>query len=200
MVLRFLGLGERAPAQIALETERLVLRSPVLEDFVEWSALRRGNRDFLQPWEPMWPRDHLTWKSWRRRVIWARRQARRRSTIVLLLCRRDDGEIIGGITISNIRGRPVRTATLGYWIGQKDARLGYMSEAVERVCAYSFGALDLMRVEAACLAENMASRALLTRCGFAYEGVVRAYLEVNGVVRDHLLFARVSRERENGTR
>lgn len=200
MVLRLLGIGPRGSSNVVLETERLILRSPALEDFVEWSALRRKNHDFLQPWEPLWPRDHLTWKSYRRRVIWSRRQAQHQRTIVLLLCLKGSGEIIGGITLSNIRGRPVRTATLGYWVGQKDARRGYMSEAVERVTQYSYGPLDLVRVEAACLAENMASRALLTRCGFAYEGVVRAYLEVNGIVRDHLLFARVNPERGNGAR
>ena len=38
--------------------------------------------------------------------------------------------------------------------------------------------LDLSRIEAACLPENVASRALLERSGFEYEGVAQGYLQI----------------------
>jgi ribosomal-protein-alanine N-acetyltransferase len=56
----------------------------------------------------------------------------------------------------------------------------------------AFRHLALHRVEAACLPHNQASIALLTRCGFAQEGLARGYLKIAGAWRDHLLFARLA--------
>ena len=51
--------------------------------------------------------------------------------------------------------------------------------------------LGLHRIEAACCPENDASSRLLRRAGFQEEGLARAYLKINGVWRDHLLFGLV---------
>ena len=67
-----------------------------------------------------------------------------------------------------------------------------MRGAVEAVTDFAFDTLDLIRLEAACLEDNAASRALLERCGFSEEGIVRGYLEVNGTVRDHVLYSRLA--------
>ena len=42
------------------------------------------------------------------------------------------------------------------------------------------GGLDLSRLEAACLPENAASRGLLEKSGFKYEGVAQSYLQIAG--------------------
>ena len=99
--------------------------------------------------------------------------------------------MVGGITLSNIRRGPSQCGTLGYWVGQDHARKGYMTEATEAVVAHAFDTLRLTRLEAACLEENTPSRALLAACDFHFEGIARSYLEVDGRVRDHMLFARV---------
>ena len=41
---------------------------------------------------------------------------------------------------------------------------------------------------------NSASQALLQRCGFRREGYARKFLKINGVWRDHLLFAVIEDE------
>ena len=60
---------------------------------------------------------------------------------------------------------------------------------------HAFAALDLSRIEAACLPENAASRALLDRWGFGYEGVARGYLQIDGRWRDHVLYASLRGDR-----
>ena len=195
MLLRALfGLGggsdKRPP--LTLTTERLILRPPRHEDHEAWAELRRESRDFLQPWEPRWPEDHLTRSAFRRRVRWAIGEADAGRAYTLLILRDADQTLVGGITISNIRRAPSRSAALGYWIGAPFARQGHMREAVERVARFCFEKLDLIRLEAACLEANAPSRALLKRCGFRPEGVVRSYLEVDGRVRDHILYARIA--------
>ena len=78
---------------------------------------------------------------------------------------------MGAITLDNIRRGPSQSAQVGYWIGPEFARQGLMTEALTAVVHHAFAELDLSRIEAACLPENVASRALLERTGFKYEGV-----------------------------
>ena len=55
-----------------------------------------------------------------------------------------------------------------------------VSEAIEAVVHQAFTRLDLSRIEAACLPENAASRGLLEKSGFKYEGVAQSYLQIDG--------------------
>ena len=64
--------------------------------------------------------------------------------------------------------------------------------AVKAVTRFSFERLGLHRLEAACIPTNEASRAVLAKAGFAQEGLARAYLRINGIWEDHLLFGLVS--------
>ena len=45
---------------------------------------------------------------------------------------------------------------LGYWIGARFARQGYMTDAVAALVPFVFSTLGLHRIEAACLPENEA--------------------------------------------
>jgi ribosomal-protein-alanine N-acetyltransferase len=100
-------------------------------------------------------------------------------------------ELVGAITISNIRRGVAEMGSLGYWIGHQYARRGLMTDAVRAVLPYAFSQLGLHRMEAACLPSNEPSRRLLLRCGFVQEGYARGYLRINGIWQDHLTFARL---------
>ncbi|MHA7888551.1 GNAT family N-acetyltransferase [Roseicyclus sp.] len=185
--------------QLRLETERLTLRLPRHADFRPWTALRDTSRDFLTPWEPTWAADHLTRKSFTGRVYWAQRALTQGSAVPLFIFHRPDETLLGAITLDNIRRGPAQSATLGYWIGQPHARQGYMREAIEAVVHYAFRGLDLSRVEAACLPENAASRGVLEKAGFKYEGVAQSYLQINGRWRNHVLYAHLRHDRRGRT-
>jgi ribosomal-protein-alanine N-acetyltransferase len=109
--------------------------------------------------------------------------------VPLFMIRREDETLLGAITLDNIRRGPAQAGTLGYWIGEPHARQGYMREAIEAVVHYAFRTLDLSRIEAACLPENAASRGVLEKTGFKYEGVAQSYLQINGRWRNHVLYA-----------
>lgn len=185
----------RARPETEIATERLILRPPQMRDFEAWSRLRRESRDFLVPWEPQWSRDHLTARAFRNRVTWAERTIRQGEALPLFLVLRDGGEVVGGITLSNIRRQPAMAGTLGYWTGAPHARQGYMSEALAALRDHAFGTLDLSRLEAACLPDNAASRRLLERCRFKYEGVAQSYLQIAGRWRNHVLYAALRPDR-----
>ncbi|MEL6477288.1 MAG: GNAT family protein [Pseudomonadota bacterium] len=189
----------RARPEVEIETERLVLRPPDMRDHAAWAHLRRDSRAFLTPWEPKWSRDHLTLRAFRNRVAWAERAIKNGEAWPLFLVRRADGELLGGLTLSNVRRQPAQAGTLGYWIGEGHSRRGYMSEALAALRDHAFGPLDLSRLEAACLEKNEASRKLLERCQFKYEGVAQAYLQINGRWRNHVLYAALRPDRRGRT-
>ncbi|MFV0384463.1 GNAT family N-acetyltransferase [Paracoccus sp. (in: a-proteobacteria)] len=179
---------------IRLEAERIVLRLPAHSDYNAWTALRIESREFLTPWEPVWSTDHLSRKRFTNRVYWAARASTNGTALPLFLLRRD-GVLLGAITMDNIRRGPAQTGTIGYWIGKPFARQGYMREAIGALVHYAFTQLDLSRIEAACLPENLASRGVLERSGFKYEGVAQSYLQINGRWRNHVLYSNLRSDR-----
>lgn len=185
--------------RVRIETERLTLRPPVHGDYRAWSSLREQSAAFLTPWEPTWAADHLTRKAFTNRVYWANRSLASGSALPLFLERRADRTLVGAITLDNIRRGPAQDGTLGYWIGEPYARQGYMREAIEAVVHYAFETLDLSRIQAACLPENKASRGVLEKCGFKYEGVAQSYLQINGRWRNHVLYSNLRSDRRGKT-
>ena len=185
--------------RVRIETERLTLRPPIHGDFRDWADLREESADFLVPWEPSWAADHLSRKAFTNRVYWANRALAQGTAVPLFLRRREDGALLGAITLDNIRRGPSQAGTLGYWIGASHARQGYMREAITGLVHYAFQTLDLSRIEAACLAENTASRGVLEKCGFKYEGVAQSYLQINGRWRNHVLYANLRTDRRGKT-
>ncbi|MGB0658644.1 MAG: GNAT family N-acetyltransferase [Mangrovicoccus sp.] len=181
--------------RLRLLSERLLLRPPHHSDFISWTELRRASASFLQPWEPSWSADHLSRKAFTSRVYWAQRSVSGGTALPLFLIRRADEQLLGAITLDNIRRGPAQAGTLGYWIGQPHARQGYMREAIETVVHHAFHSQDLSRIEAACLPENAASRGVLESCAFKYEGVAQSYLQINGRWRNHVLYANLRSDR-----
>ena len=58
--MAFFRTAAFAEALPAIDSERVVLRQPQMTDYPEWAALREQSRQFLKPWEPIWPVDDLT--------------------------------------------------------------------------------------------------------------------------------------------
>ena len=185
--------------KIKIETERLTLRPPIHSDFRAWTALRVKSRDFLTRWEPAWAEDHLTRKAFTNRVYWAQRSINSGTALPLFLVRREDGSLVGAITLDNVRRGPAQAGTLGYWTGEPFIRHGYMREAIRAVVHHAFTRMDLSRIEAACLPENAASRGLLEKAGFKYEGVAQSYLQIAGRWRSHVLYASLRSDRRGRT-
>ena len=189
----------RSFRKLRIETERMTLRPPVHSDFRAWSALRAKSIGYLTPWEPSWAEDHLSRKAFTNRVYWAQRSVSGGTALPLFLIRREDDALLGAITLDNIRRGPAQAGTLGYWTGEPFARQGYMREAINALVHYAFTRLDLSRLEAACLPENVASRGLLEASGFKYEGVAQSYLQIDGRWRTHVLYASLRSDRRGKT-
>lgn len=183
------------PTRPLIRTPNLSLRAPVATDYAAWAVLRMESREFLTPWEPVWNEDDLTRTSFRLRVKRAAREIATDEAYSLFIFEQRSDMLIGGLTLGLVRRGVAQACTLGYWMGQRHAGKGHMSEAVRGALRFAFGELALHRVEAACLANNEPSRRLLERIGFQHEGLARAYLRINGTWTDHLLYAALSSDR-----
>ena len=180
---------------VSILTARLSLRLPEHRDFREWAKLRHESKAFLSPWEPIWAADHLSRASFTNRVYWSQRAVKNGNAVPLFVFHKEAGQLVGAITLDNIRRGPSQMGTIGYWVGQQYARQGFMSEAIIAMVAHAFGALDLSRVESACLPDNLASRGVLEKAGFKYEGVAQSYIQINGRWRNHVLYAALRGDR-----
>jgi len=184
--------SNRGAAHAAIEGRTVHLRHPEGADYEVWAALRRQSAQFLKPWEPAWPRDDLTRPAFRARLRRYAGEIRAGTGYPFFVCRNDDAAIVGGITLGNIRRGVAQNGQIGYWIGERFAGQGYMSQAVALTCEFAFARNGLHRLEAACIPGNDRSIRLLERNGFHREGVLAAYLKINGRWRDHVLYARIN--------
>lgn len=189
--MAFFRLGPTIERDPCVTGEGIYLRAPEMRDYEPWARLREASRSFLVPWEPAWPDDDLRRHSFRARVRRYGEEIARDDAYPFLIFRDCDDALVGGLTLGQIRRGVAQCSTLGYWMGTPFARQGYMTRAVHAATAFAFTTLGLHRIEAACLPQNTASTRLLKRCSFRHEGYARAYLRINGVWQDHLLFARL---------
>lgn len=171
-----------------LRGAHLTLRAPRNSDWAAWAEVRASSRKFLTPWEPVWGPDALSRRAFKYRLKRYQEDARDEIGFSYFVFRHADKQLVGGITVSNIRRGVAQMATLGYWVGEQYSRKGYMSEAVGILLPWLFNEQGLHRIEAACLPENVASYKLLEKLGFQREGLARRYLCINGVWHDHLLY------------
>jgi ribosomal-protein-alanine N-acetyltransferase len=186
---RTINFSEPLPS---IEGDGVMLRTPQMDDFEEWAALRETSRDFLTPWEPTWPVDDLTRAAFRRRIKRYAEDLRSDQGYAFLIARNSDGALVGGLTLANIRRGVAQAGGLGYWTGLPFVRRGYMTAAVRAVVPFAFASLRLHRLEAACIPSNSGSIKLLEKTGFVREGYAREFLCINGIWQDHLLYAHVN--------
>ena len=169
--------------------EGVMLRTPQMTDYAEWAALREGSREFLTPWEPIWPADDLTRSAFRRRIRRYAEDLRTDQGYAFLIVRSTDGRLVGGLTLANIRRGVAQAGSVGYWMGLPFVRHGHMTAAVRAVIPFAFARCGCIVLEAACIPTNAASTRLLENTGFVREGYAREYLCINGIWQDHLLYA-----------
>jgi ribosomal-protein-alanine N-acetyltransferase len=167
------------------------LRAPEARDFDSWAKARAASRAFLTPWEPTWPLDDLSRDAFRRRVKRYAEDRRAGLAYAFFVFRNEDGRLVGGVTLSNVRRGVAQAATIGYWVAEPFRRRGYTRSAVIAVLRQAFDELQLNRIEAACMPENEPSKRLLLSIGFKEEGLARSLLKINGDWRDHLIFGLV---------
>ena len=101
-----------------------------------------------------------------------------------------DGAVVGRANIQNIVRGAMWGGVVGYWVDVDHTRRGLATAAVEFLESEALR-LDLHRLEAGTMVENVASQGVLRARGFEQFGLVSKFLHLNGAWRDHVLFQKL---------
>ncbi len=173
--------GARLPfgtrAAFVKSSGRVYIRPPVRSYRREFIELMQASIAFHRPWATA-PTDDERFAAYLA-------DARRPDFEAMLVCRVQDDAIIGFFNLSQIARGSLQSAYLGYAVGKRYARQGYMREGLELVLRNAFDNLRLHRIEANIQPYNQASIALARGAGFRREGFSPRYLKISGRWRDH---------------
>jgi len=106
-----------------------------------------------------------------------------------------DGRLIGG-TICHFINHESRKSELGYWLVADAVGHGYVDRACRVVIDRLFRHYDLHRVELQCATDNVRSRAVAERLGFALEGIKRESEWLTTRFADHAIYSLLRHEWE----
>lgn len=87
-----------------------------------------------------------------------------------------------------------RRTGLGYWLGKDHQGQGLMTRAVRALATHAFTALGLHRLEIQAATDNVRSRAVAERVGFAYEGTARGAEWLHDRWADHANYAMLAED------
>jgi [ribosomal protein S5]-alanine N-acetyltransferase len=88
-----------------------------------------------------------------------------------IILRKKDNQLMGMVGV-RVDGHKVE---LGYVLGRKFWRQGYMTEAVQAVVSWATKEEDVYRVWAVCDIENLASARVMEKAGMQREGILRRW-------------------------
>jgi [ribosomal protein S5]-alanine N-acetyltransferase len=149
--------------------------------------LRLRNREYFRASEPSRPDGYFTLEQQREELMRGEEDAHeRRGWIYGIFL--GESLLIGRTALSGVIWGPFGSAFLGYAIDELHAGHGYATQAVTRITDLAFEH-GLHRVQAAVVLKNEASRRVLEKNGYRYEGRALRYLSVDGRWRDHDIFA-----------
>ncbi len=183
------GLAWRAPdpISVALETERLTIRSYRLEDAPEVFRVIADSREHLLPWMP-WASGHtsveFTSKYLAEQML-ARGSGPAFTGIGIGIFEKDGGAFVGGTGVHDARADTASCET-GYWIRHDRVGRGYATEACGRVLSWALGdqdagGLGLRRVRVYCSSGNLASARVPEKLGLTPEVRQRDDYYIEGI-------------------
>lgn len=147
------------------------------------------NKEHLEKFEPSRDDNFYTYEVQKDILLESYKQFMKGTSFDFGIFKED--KFIGKIKLSNIVQGVFKSGIIGYSIDKDYEGKGYMKEAVNLVLKYSKEELDLHRIEASILVDNIKSKGVLNSCGFKEVGLNEKYLFINGAWRDHLTFYKI---------
>jgi ribosomal-protein-alanine N-acetyltransferase len=106
--------------------------------------------------------------------------------------REEDGGFVGSVGFNTLVYDRAARGEIAYDVVRARWRTGVMGQVLPPVLALAFGPLGLHRVEAFVDETNRASRGLLERHGFRWEGLLRGHGFWKRRFHDELIYARLA--------
>lgn len=87
-----------------------------------------------------------------------------------------------------------RVAEIAYAIARPYWGQGLMSEAIRTVLRFGFERMELNRIEARCMVDNLGSERVMQKAGMTFEGVLREQLYAKEMFHDLKIYAILKRD------
>lgn len=152
-----------------LETDRLLLRLPIIHDadaIFEAYAQDKEVTKFLI-WRPH--QNVITTRKFIHRCV---RSWNEETAFPWIIVRKNDNKLVGML---ELRVEGFR-ADLGYVVAREFWGLGYTTEVTKSVVEWALAQENIYRVWATCDIENLASVRVLEKAGMQREGILRRYI------------------------
>lgn len=174
-----------------------VLRFAREDDGRPFIDMLSRSREHLAPWMPRTARgSEPSFANRFKRML--RPESDDGNRLRLLVCARDDGRMVGVVSLGGIAPWPSLDCHTGYWLAAGETGKGLMRDAVASMIDHAFEERCLHRVAANILSANRRSLALVRGLGFTREGVLRGLIEIDGAWRDHECWSVLSTEWRGG--
>lgn len=177
------------------ETDRLILK--ILPDTAAGQVLQfyLDNREVFEQYEADRSQNFYTYEHQKTMLHCEYNLAVKQSAVRFWVYEKDEPQrIIGTVSLQDIRRGCYQTCGLGYKFDKGIWRRGYAKESITKCIHIAFGEMKLHRMEAYTLPDNTASRSLLERLGFGWEGKKRQSVKIHGAWRDHEMYALLAEE------
>ncbi|HRF18615.1 MAG TPA: GNAT family N-acetyltransferase [Chitinophagaceae bacterium] len=102
-----------------------------------------------------------------------------------------DGKLAGGIGLILNGDVYIKSAEIGYWLGEQYWGKGIATEAVRQMTEYAFYYFDLVRLYAEVFETNKTSMRVLEKNGYYLEGVRRKAVFKNDVLMDDYIWVKL---------
>jgi len=157
----FSGSPSAEPSIPVLETKRLVLRAPRLEDMDQIAALANNRKIAEMTSTIPHPYSVKDAQAWLTTIVVAEGGA----TFGIFL--KETNVFMGACGYAP---REEATPEIGYWIGEPYWNRGIATEAARAVIDHAFTEGGLTLLNSSCRVTNLASRRVLEKCGFQWTG------------------------------
>lgn len=102
-----------------------------------------------------------------------------------------DGVICGNISIEQKEDVYGHDCEIGYTLLDEYKGQGVMTEAARQMCALAFEKLDIIRITGLADSPNLASRRVLEKVGFTYEGSMKNAVCKDGKIYDLVFYGKL---------
>ena len=171
-----------------LETERLILRKLRLEDakdLFEYASDKEVTK--YVTWEP-----HKSIEDSINLIKFTHERYEKREGIIWGIVCKENKKVIGTCDISPVTKH--FRAEIAYALSRDYWGKGIMTEAVKEAIKFGFEKMNLNRIKAMCIPENIGSYRVMEKVGMKYEGLIREYIYIKGKFQDLKLYSIVRRE------
>jgi ribosomal-protein-alanine N-acetyltransferase len=172
-----------------IETERLILRGPKPEDLQRVYEIHPDAE--VMRYYGVLPYDSV--EKAKKHLNWLCSLFREDKGLRPVITLKDEDVYIGDIGFYDFESKHSR-AEVGYILGKDYWGKGIMTEALGAVLSYGFSEMNLNRVQALIDPRNIASKTVVEKQGFSYEGTFRKYEYEYGEYIDLDMYSLLRRE------